>query len=321
MTPAYPAAALVRLSKRICERFALVAAAVMVLCAPAALAQTAGKTLAQILNPVPATKPGQSRTLLPDGRWLLLGGKNEEGVSVATALISDPKTNQTVTLGSELVQARTGHTATLMPDGSVLVVGGTLEKGAVTDAAERFDPATSQFQALPSLGLIPRAQHTATLLADGRLLVAGGVDARNKPLYDVELYNASTNQIESFNAKLDHARLNDLAALLPSNTVLLWGGVGADGTPLPGAELYDPAQARFLPFSAEAAQTLASALDTPLAPAAIASDPADGDTRVDVGKVLSLRFSKRLDVTTVNAQTIVLVGPSGSVDVHVTPVE
>jgi len=91
--------------------------------APSVLAQTIGaSSLAQLLNPALATRPGQSATLLPDGRWLLLGGKNEDGLPLTTAIVTDPKTKQTFTLGAHLGQARTGHTATLMPDGTVLIV-------------------------------------------------------------------------------------------------------------------------------------------------------------------------------------------------------
>src|SRR5262245_45895943 len=129
--------------------------AAALVCASSAFAQTiGGPSLAQILNPAPSTRPGQSATLLPDGTWLLVGGKNDSGQPVATALISDPRIRQTTSLDSRLVQARTGHTATLMADGSVLIVGGVLENGALADTPERFDPASGQFQALPSVGLI-----------------------------------------------------------------------------------------------------------------------------------------------------------------------
>src|SRR5216684_2880961 len=87
-------------------------------------ASSAAAALAQLLKPAPATQPGQSATLLPDGIWLLLGGQDGNGMPVPTALLVDLKTKRTVELLSGLSQARTAHSATLVPDGSVVVLGG-----------------------------------------------------------------------------------------------------------------------------------------------------------------------------------------------------
>src|SRR5258705_640293 len=56
--------------------------------------------------------PGQTTTLLPDGRWLILGGERARGPST-TALIQDPHT-PAVTPVPALAQPRSGHTATLL---------------------------------------------------------------------------------------------------------------------------------------------------------------------------------------------------------------
>ena len=267
------------------------------------------------------TSLGQSATLMPDGKWLLIGGLGEDGIPVATVKVFDPQSKQATSLPNSLLQPRAAHSATLLADGTVFVYGGVGSDGTVLNSAERLDPADGTFQAIASLGLIPRAQHTATLLANGQLLIAGGIDGRSSALYDVELYNTVTKQVESFNVRLDSERLNALAALLPANTVLLWGGVDTLGTPLPGAELFDPAQLRFIPYTAEAALALATSLEGPGAPAIEASDPSDGAQAVSVGAGLSIRFSKRLDVRSLNSQTVVLQGPSGATEAKVTPVE
>src|SRR4051794_21930919 len=60
-------------------------------------------------------RPGQSMTLLPDGRWLLLGGEGATGPQ-ARASLWDPHT-ETMTLVEPLLRARTGHSATVLPDG------------------------------------------------------------------------------------------------------------------------------------------------------------------------------------------------------------
>ena len=67
--------------------------------------------------------PGQTLTLLPDGRWLRLGGQDATGVQ-NTAEIWDPRTGATITIPRGLHSQRAWHTATLLPDGTVLVVGG-----------------------------------------------------------------------------------------------------------------------------------------------------------------------------------------------------
>jgi RHS repeat-associated protein len=286
-------------------------------------AQSTGSAaaLAQILQPLQAMQPGQSATLLPDGRWLLIGGQDAGGLPTASMFVVDGRNGQRQSLASHLNQARTGHSATLLPDGRILVLGGALTTGAIASAAERFDPATGVFETLPPTSLIPRARHTVTLLADGRLLVAGGVDARNVPLYDAELYNTVSGEVERFNAKLNSERLDDLAALLPASTVLLWGGVDVHGVPLAGAEVYDPAQQRFIAVTAENAAALAGLLESAAAPAVATSEPANGALQIGVEKTISISFSKRLDVASLNAQTVVLLGAEGAIEARVTPAE
>jgi RHS repeat-associated protein len=303
--------------------WAILASALTFTPAPIVLAQDAAPapSVAQILKPSPSTQPGQSATLLPDGRWLLAGGQSAEGAPLATASIIDARTVQSTELPARMLQARAAHSATLLADGTVLIFGGIAADGTVLDSAERFDPANGSFQALPSLGLIARAQHTATLLSNGRLLIVGGVDARGSALYDVELYDTFGKGVESFNAKLETARLSSLAALLPANTVLLWGGVDAGGNPLPGAELFDPAQGRFIPYTADSARALAASLEGTEPPSIVATEPVADTQSMPVDSTLSVLFSKRLDVTTLNAQTVVLIGAGGALDARITPAE
>src|SRR3954471_7568630 len=85
-------------------------------------------------GPTPSTpdmyrpKPGASRTLLPDGRVLHLGG-TDRNLAVADAAIEDPDTGQVFRLASTMGTARTGHTATVLADGTVLIVGGVTRRG------------------------------------------------------------------------------------------------------------------------------------------------------------------------------------------------
>src|SRR5712692_11467923 len=126
--------------------------------------------------------PGQSLTLLPDGRWLFLGGKNTSGLSAA-AVLQDSRTGSMSTLPSGLLTARAWHSATVLPDGNVLVFGGVGKGGNIIGSAEIFDPSSETFRAA-SARLSPRAHHTATVLTDGRLFVAGGISVQGQLALD-----------------------------------------------------------------------------------------------------------------------------------------
>ncbi|HXH82154.1 MAG TPA: hypothetical protein VNN07_04410, partial [Candidatus Tectomicrobia bacterium] len=67
--------------------------------------------------------PGQTVTILPDGRWLLLGGE-VNGRAVATGTLWDPNSQTATQLPGALHSGRAWHTATVLPDGTVLIIGG-----------------------------------------------------------------------------------------------------------------------------------------------------------------------------------------------------
>lgn len=264
--------------------------------------------------------PGTSATLLPDGQWLLLGGEDTTG-AVATARLYNPAQKKFRPIDIGLLHARAYHTATLLPDGQVLVIGGEGKDGAPGVNAELFDPEKATFQALDNLGLIARTHHGATLLVDGRVLITGGSDVEGTALTDAELFNPRSLQVERFNAKLETARLSHLATLLPNHHVLIWGGVDTDGIPVAGAELYDSKTQQFLPYDATSADLALDELNRPEPPTVVDSDPNNGAIGVGIDKILSLRFSKPLLITSINAETVVLIGPDGHTPVKVTPTE
>src|SRR6185295_19843618 len=71
---------------------------------------------------------GQSATLLPDARVLLIGGDSPDG-PVATAVIKQPFNGETIPIANSLHHARSRHTATLLPDGMVFIFGGIDSSG------------------------------------------------------------------------------------------------------------------------------------------------------------------------------------------------
>ncbi|MGH7392992.1 MAG: kelch repeat-containing protein, partial [Candidatus Rokuibacteriota bacterium] len=250
-------------------------------------------------SPRPAT--GQSATLLPDGRWLLLGGEIRGGVTDGAA-IWDPRTQTTAPVAGRLGTARAWHTATVLPDGRVLIVGGVAGAGPTT-SVERFDPTAQTFEAVAQPALIARARHTATLLTDGRVLIAGGVGADGTPLAAVEAWDWRTSTAHPAGA-LGAPRSGHEAVFLGDGTVLIWGGQGAAGIPLQAGEVHDPAYQ-----TSNAVTTRPATGDNSSDPARLkASLPADGTADVPAEVIIALRFSRPMRPETVNGTTMVLVG-------------
>ncbi len=140
---------------------------------------------------VPGPTMAAPRTLhaavrLNDGRVLVSGGSDSNGVITSTAELYDPATNAFVATGS-MTTPRAGHDLTLLPDGRVFAAGGVADFQNATamlaaalstaqDTAEIYDPATGTWSAVPGTMVSKRTGHTQTLLVDGRVLIAAGID-------------------------------------------------------------------------------------------------------------------------------------------------
>lgn len=124
-------------------------------------------------------------TLLPSGKVLILGGRNDSGY-LASGEWFDPATEQFTALGSLLPAPRAAHTATLLPNGTVLILGGRNDTGYLASGVV-FDPATGVFTAASQSLITARANHTATLLYFGEILIAGG-ESGGGALAQTELY-------------------------------------------------------------------------------------------------------------------------------------
>jgi RHS repeat-associated protein len=264
---------------------------------PGARAQSPGAPSAVI--------PGQSVTLLPDGRWLLVGGQGAQG-PLGTASIFDPETTTTTPVTQPLLQARAGHTATVLADGSVLIVGGFGSGGHVVSIIEHFDVPSQAFHLVPATGMTPRAHQTATLLTDGRILVAGGTSSQGQMLGDAQLFNPLTFAVEAVPAPLSTPRQGATAGLLPDGRVLIWGGTDATGAALTTGEVFDPAQPGFAGVTVKPVTP-----DPNDSPGLEASIPLSGSVGVATDGLLALRFSKPLRVDPTTAGTVTLTGPSG----------
>jgi hypothetical protein len=203
------------------------------------------------LTPGAGLTGGRSRpslTLLPDGRVLVAGGKDDSGRALATAEIYDPATGAFTNTGA-MSAGRVDHTATLLRDGTVLLVGGRSGPDAggtgsgqpdLLSTAEIYDPSVGTFTATGSLATA-RADAAATLLDDGKVLLAGGVG--DTQLASAEIYDPGTRGF-STTASMSVARQQPTATLLATGRVLLDGGWGTEGS-LSSAELFDPVSGTF----------------------------------------------------------------------------
>ena len=90
-------------------------------------------------SPLHTARYGHTATLLPNGKVIVVGGRDSNSVSLASAELYDPATGTWIITGS-LNIARYDHTATLLPNGKLLVVGG-IGIHAVS-IVEQYDPAT-----------------------------------------------------------------------------------------------------------------------------------------------------------------------------------
>jgi RHS repeat-associated protein len=259
---------------------------------------------------------GQSHTLLPDGRLLLVGGQ-QFGASVNTAFFLKAGSGMQTKVSGALLHPRAFHSATLLPSGSVLILGG-VGLGIVTLAQqELFDPSSQTFVDYAMPGLTPRSHHTATLLTDGRVLIAGGIDDQGNTLSQIQIWDYRTGQSTTLAVSLKTPRSGHEATLLSDGTVLLSGGRDEGGKPLNDGEIIDPNGPSVRTINRARAPT-----QELLPPSLAASIPQGGENGIPVDQVISLRFSRPMAVTTLNANTITLRTSQGDAQtIEVVPAE
>ncbi|MFO7532981.1 MAG: kelch repeat-containing protein [Candidatus Limnocylindrales bacterium] len=194
---------------------------------PAQAAQQATESLgtASPAGTMMVPRQHHTATLLPDGRVLVVGGRNEDDY-LSTAEVWDPATRSFEQTGS-LVMARSGHAAFVQPDGSVVVVGGWGgTQGMPVAEGERWDPGTGAFEPAGAL-TTPRMEATVTELSDGRVLVVGGrsyVDAeRTEPVVEAEIWDPATSTFKPAGS-IVHPREYHTTLALPDGGAIVIGG-------------------------------------------------------------------------------------------------
>lgn len=212
--------------------------------------------LFQTTGSMTVPRTGHTATLLADGKVLIAGGRNNDGIT-QTAEIYDPATGTFLRTG-DMVAARWGHTATLLANGKVLVTGGRSQPGGDAEAlttAELYDPGSGTFSPTGSL-MIARSGHTATLLPSGQVFFVGGVAGPTDDNLSVqidpttEIYDPSAGRF-SYAGKMISPRIQQTATLLTNGTVLIVGGWTTDQNgdyhTTASAEIYDPVTSSFSP--------------------------------------------------------------------------
>jgi RHS repeat-associated protein len=282
------------------------------------LAVDPGKNRRQIDIPdlkTPRLLAGQTATLLPDGRWLLIGGESKEGGPRSAAVIVDPHTNASSPLPVDLNRPRAWHSATMLPNGHIIIIGGIGGGGQIVKDVEVFNPGTQKFESLAETGITARAYHTATLLTDGRMLLAGGISSRGRVSGRIELWNPLTGTSSALPFDLQSPRRKHTATLLANGSVLFWGGVDKYDHKLDSGEALDPDTQNIMQIG------FSSRGEEAGAPYLMASSPREGETSVPADARIALRFSKLLSVETVNSQTMTLTGSQGAVPASIIPAE
>ena len=249
---------------------------------------------------------GQSVTLLPDGRELLLGGMSS-GRTEARGWIRNPQTNDVVPIQG-LSRSRAWHTATLLPDGTVLVLGGVDERGRAVREAERVDVAAGTSERIPKLQWRARAGHSATLNDASHIVVAGGI-VDGELTGDVEALDIDQWVMNPIGV-MGIPRAYHSARLLSDGRTELWGGRGSDPLAETSGAIVD---------SSSVVDTFAQERDDPTLSLA-ASAPSDG-AHVPIPRTIMLRFSRPAREGTLTAKTLRLETAGVEVRTRIVPSE
>ena len=140
-------------------------------------------------NPMTTARSLHTATRLTNGRYLIVGGVDDNNDPQITAEIYDPASNTFRRVGN-LGTARVGHSATLLANGQVLVAGGLSAIGGATlggiTTTLNSTLASTELFTLDATGCggsfttgpnmtKPRAGHAVVQLSDGRHYFMGGV--------------------------------------------------------------------------------------------------------------------------------------------------
>lgn len=203
-----------------------------------------------------------STVRLNDGRVLIIGGADQNGIVLASCEIYNPTTNSFSTTGS-MGTPRILHGASVLADGRVMVAGGTSTLtpdvtaaiSGTLNSAEIYNPATGSWSGSANIGgrlLAP----ALSLLPNGQIMVSGGVlvtfffgiPISASSTTNVQRYNPGSNSWTSGpNMAQGRAGHQYNQVTLNDSRILMTGGVNvpnllgaANAAPISGSEVYNP---------------------------------------------------------------------------------
>ena len=179
-------------------------------------------------------RTGAAAVQLTDGRILITGGSDSNGVPQATAEIYDPATGAFAAV-PDMTVPRANHAAILLGSGDVLVTGGLTTGGGYSDSAEIYSVGSQQWTLVPSSIGTGLAGHAMALLSDGNVLIAGGTST-TKVVSSIILFNVTTETFTPIGALLT-PRTGAAAAATPDGRVLIVGGTDMNGAVLASTEI------------------------------------------------------------------------------------
>jgi RHS repeat-associated protein len=247
-----------------------------------------------------ATAPMESSlTLLPDGRWLRLGGITSRGVVDTAAVVED--TGRESRLNWRLSTPRAAHTATVLPDGRVLVLGGWAVNGTLQTTYEIVDATTGDVQTFATSAPLRRSHHTATLMLDGSIVVIGG-EGTDRSLQDTGTWSPTTGAFDPWNVSGRHRRARHSAMLSAAGDVIVTGGTNSRGNRIATVQRQQHRRKAVLDPAAEdlAAPTTLSE-----------TSPVSGATDVALNTGLGLRFSAAIQLSSLSEDKMTLRAPEG----------
>ena len=185
-----------------------------------------------VARPLTEARFGHAATLLPDGRVLVVGGRNRDSSrELQTAERYDPRADRWAAT-APVAGSVGGPVATPLPDGTVLLTG--------TDQPQRYDPRADRWSRAGRPLLDDRGLHLAAPLPSGGVLVVGG--AATSPT--IERYDPITDSWMAV-GDLPITRDHTVTALQDGRILIAGGKVGLPDAPLAGTWLVtDPVPRR-----------------------------------------------------------------------------
>ncbi|WAM28744.1 Kelch repeat-containing protein [Myxococcus sp. NMCA1] len=212
----------------------------------------------EVLAPMPQPRQGHAAVALPDGRVLIIGGRNTTELELASTLVWEPDTRR-FRDGPPLLAARARPVAVALPDGAVLVLGSDFDEDMERGTrAELLRPGADAWELA---GQTVRLFHPGPVCVSGeRVIIAGGRDngfgfavvdgVHFAPPLDqcTEVWQRDTREWKTSHP-LTESRDGHQGVTLSDGRILVMGG-WRKGELLGSAEVWDPASEQWTPTGA-----------------------------------------------------------------------